>query len=176
MAAISDDDLIEQTLAGDAKAFAVLIKRYEQPLAALIRRQVVDPHHQEDVLQETLLQAWRSLQQLQDRSKITAWLIAIARNRCRDFRKSAARRESPTDSRTLQRCINRTGRAVRGSDDRQPTEEMIERVPLTQRETAELFYVQGLTITEIARRLEQREGTIKSRLYHARRALRRAFD
>ena len=171
----SDQKLVQQILDGDPNAFAALARRYAQPLAALIRREVADRHHREDVLQETLLHAWRSLGQLRDRSKTKAWLVSIARNRCRDFQKSAKRREKPTEDRTLETYVNRTGRAVRGSREPDRGVETVRRVPLTQRQTAELFYVDGLTIAQIARQLERPEGTVKSRLFHARNALRRSL-
>ena len=171
----SDQKLVQQVLDGDPSAFAVLARRYAQPLTALIRREVADRHHREDVFQETLLHAWRSLGHLRDRSKTKAWLVSIARNRCRDFQKSAKRREKPTEDRTLETYVNRTGRAVRGGQEAGQTAQAVRRVSLTQRQTAELFYVEGLTIAQIARRLGRPEGTIKSRLFHARSALRRSL-
>ncbi len=172
----SDDNLISRILTGDRAAFARLVRRHEQPLAALIRRLIPDRHHQEDVLQLTLLQAWQGLVRLRDRSKVKAWLIGIARNRCRDFHRSASRRPEPADNETLEVCINRTGRAVRDPAEAEDVAGAVRRVAPTQRRAAELFYVQGFTIAEISRRLEAPEGTIKSRLFHAREALRRQLE
>jgi len=113
MAAGEDEELVRRSLRGDPRAFAELVSRHEQPLAALIRRRIADPHHRQDVFQETLLQAWKALRGLRDASKARAWLIMIARNRCRDFNKSARRRERPADEQTMQTYVNRRGRAVR---------------------------------------------------------------
>jgi RNA polymerase sigma-70 factor (ECF subfamily) len=176
MPTVGDDRLIEKALVGRSDAFVELVRRHEQPLAALISRQIADRHQREDVFQETLMQAWRGLDRLRDRSRARAWLIAIARNRCRDHNKSAKRREEPTDDDVLQACVSRTGRDVRGGADAAETPEAILRVPPTQRRTAELFYLKGLTIAEVARRLRKHEGTIKSRLYYARKAMRRFLD
>ena len=175
MARLSDDKLVDRVLGGDVAAFAELVRRYEQPLAAMIRRRVSDRHHCEDVLQATLLQAWRDLRRLRDRSKVKSWLIGIACNRCRDFHKSTQRRDEPTHDRALQAYLNRSGRAVRGGDEaEQVCEAMLKIVP-RQRKLIELFYLEGLTIAEIGRRLRKPEGTVKSGLFHARRAMRRAL-
>ena len=175
MAHTRDERLIDRSLHGDTKAFVELVRRYEQSLAALICREVADPHHREDVLQETLLQAWRGLGRMRERSKAKAWLLAIARNRCRDFHKSPRRCERPTDNGVLQARLNRRGRAVRDPQEHEEIRHAIGRVPPTQRKTAELFYLEGLSIAEIAERLRARQGTIKSRLFHARKALRRSL-
>lgn len=173
MRRLDDDRLIEQALSGDSDAFGELIRRYEQPLAALICRLVSNAHDREDVLQRTLLDAWRCLGQLRERSKVKAWLIQIARNRCRDHYRSVARLDEPTPDGTLEVYLSHFGRAVCEPGSGEELREAIERVPPTQRGTAELFYLEGLTIEEISRRLHTPAGTIKSRLFHARCALRR---
>jgi len=175
VARLSDDKLVDQVLGGDVAAFAELVRRYEQPMAAMIRRRVSDRHHCEDVLQATLLQAWRDLRQLRDRSQVKRWLIGIARNRCRDFHKSTQRRDEPTHDRALQAYLNRTGRAARGGDDAEQVAGAMVKIGRRQRELIELFYLEGLTIAEIGRRLRKPEGTVKSGLFHARRAMRRAL-
>lgn len=172
----TDATLVRRSLAGDQGAFVELVKRHEQPLAALIRYRIDDLHHAEDVFQETLLQAWRSLCQLRDPTKVRAWLLQVARNRCRDFLKSSQRRHRPTDEQTLSECLNRYGRTSGRPDEvASDVVESLERVPAAQREVAKMFYLRGLTMAEIARRIRRPEGTVKRRLFHAREHLRRAF-
>ena len=84
----SDRALVERIVAGDQRAFAALIGRYEESLAGLIRYQVGDLAAAEDVLQETLVQAWSSLARLREPDKVHAWLLGVARNRCRDYFKA----------------------------------------------------------------------------------------
>ena len=176
MAQPSDATLVKRGLAGDQEAFVELVKRHEQPLAALIRYRIGDRHHAEDVFQETLLQAWRGLRGLRDPSKVRAWLLQVVRNRCRDFLKSSQRRDRPTDEPTLSECLNRYGRTSgRPHEVASDVVESLEQVPAAQREAAELFYLKGLTIKEIAKRTQRPEGTVKRRLFHARERLRRAF-
>ena len=115
MASRSDNELVRCSLAGDQDAFVALIKRHDQPLAALTRRYVRDYHAAEDVLQETLLRAWMSLGQLRDARKFRAWLLQVARNRCRDYLKSAQRRYEPTEDGW---ALRRTARKGFGSTRR----------------------------------------------------------
>ncbi len=171
-----DKRLAARAARGEKAAFVSLVSRHGQALMALIRRMVPDHHHRQDVLQETLLQAWRCLPELRDGSKVRAWLVAIARNRCRDYCKSAKRRERPADGATLENYVNAMGRAVRDRAGGERLREVLHRIKPAKRRAAEMFYLDGMTIAEIAQRLNEREGTIKSRLYHARRAIQSLLE
>jgi len=176
MATVRDENLIRRSRGGDPQAFAQLIRRHEQPLAALIRRQIADAHHREDVLQETLLQAWQGLGKLRDAAKVKAWLVMIARNRCRDFNRSPRRLERPADEEALRACVTARGRDVSRPADADNVCEAIMKIPAKQRDILNLFYYQGLSIAEIGVRMARPVGTVKSRLFHARRALGRQLE
>lgn len=172
----SDLTLIRRSVRGDRKAFVELIRRHEKPLAALICRHVDDLHHAEDVLQETLLQAWVGLSRLRDPRRFRAWILQVARNRCRDFHKSSQRRHRPADTETLATYVNRMGRAAaRTEDERTQVVDALEEIPPREREVVELFYRKRFTITEISERTRSPAGTVKRRLFDARRRLRDAL-
>jgi RNA polymerase sigma-70 factor (ECF subfamily) len=172
----SDATLVHRSANGDPTAFVELVRRHEQPLAALIRYRLASPDDAEDVFQETLLQAWVGIRRVREPGNVRAWLLQIARNRCRDFLKSSQRRDCPTDDRELETYVNRAGRAVARADET-ATEALaaIGEVPAAERVVAELFYLHGLTISEIARRSRCPEGTVKRRLFAARQHLRRTM-
>jgi RNA polymerase sigma-70 factor (ECF subfamily) len=170
-----DNALIGRALGGDEAAFCELIARHAQAAVALIRREIVDRHHRDDILQETLLQAWKDLGQLRDFARFRFWLIAVARNRCRAWRRSTQRRDNVVGNETLEVHMSRLGRIVKPEQPLQETIEAIRTVGVTQRQAAELHYLHGYTIREIARRLSMPEGTVKSRLFHARRGIERAL-
>jgi len=168
-----DAALVTRAAAGDEAAFAQLVRRHEQPLAALIRRLVGNPADAEDVLQETLVQAWRGIGGVRAPGNVRAWLLQVARNRCRDFLKSAQRRDWPTEACELEWHLNASGRAAGRAQER--TDEVLSAVgemPPGEREAIRLFYLQGLTIREIAARSRCPEGTIKRRLFTGRERLR----
>ncbi len=65
-----DAMLVHKIVAGDERAFVKLIRRYEQPLTTLIRYQIDDTDHAEDVWKDTLLAVWNGLGQLRDSSNL----------------------------------------------------------------------------------------------------------
>ncbi len=169
----TDAELLAKSVLGNPSAFIALVRRYEGPLAAMIHRWVEDNHHAEDVLQETLLQAWRSLGQLKKPDHLKAWLIQIARNRCRDHFKSSQRRHNPAEVGKLEVYINRRGRAISSRQDRSEAVEVaMKDLTARERKVLEMFYLEGLTIREISSRIRRPHGTIKQRLFKARQDIR----
>ena len=169
----TDSELLAKSIEGNPSAFIALVHRYEGPLAGLIRRWVLDSHHAEDILQETLLQAWRSLRQLKEPDHLKAWLIQIARNRCRDYYKSSQRRHKPAEVKEIEIYVNRRGRAVTSRQDRvEAVEVAVKNLTARERKVLEMFYLEGLTIREISSRIRRPQGTIKQRLFKARQDIR----
>jgi RNA polymerase sigma-70 factor (ECF subfamily) len=171
-----DKQLVERALRGEAAAFVALLDRHRGPLLAMIRRLVDDEHLRQDILQETLLSAWEDLPRLRDPARVRPWLIAVARNRCRDLLKSAGRREQASSHEQMEVHLARLGRVVHDPMDRTDAADLVERISDVQRPAARMFYIDGLSVRQIAQRMCLSEGTVKSRLFHARRSLRRLIE
>jgi len=172
----TDENLLAAARGGDPNSFVRLIGRHEQPLLAVVRRYVTDPHHREDALQTVLLQAWRDLAHLREPSRFRRWLLQIARNRCRDLARSRRRRERAIEAEASPGRLNRYGRAGGDAAAAMDVRDAVGELTEAHREVVELFYLKGLTVAEISRRIDRPEGTVKSRLHHARRKLRRRLE
>ena len=171
---IPDRELIRKSIDGDGQAFATLIKRVETRLLRLVRAEIADLTYAEDVLQEVLLDVWRGLKQLRDWERWDAWALQIARHRCYDFFGSAQRREEPMTHSDLEPIIDRqSGHSGIESELLDSVLNVLSEAPPDQAEAARLFYVEGLTIKEIAVHLGRPEGTIKRWLSNARSFVRR---
>src|SRR5207342_2510081 len=88
-----DTDLLSQARAGDEDAFAELVAPYRNELQVHCYRILGSLHDAEDVLQETLLSAWRGLGGFQERASVRTWLYRIATNRSLDALRAGSRRE-----------------------------------------------------------------------------------
>lgn len=173
MSRIPDRELIQQSIDGDSQAFSTLIKRVETPLVKLVKSKIPDPASAEDILQEILLDVWQGLKGLRDPDRWAAWVMQIARNRCHDFFRSAQRREAPMANSDLEPIINRRSQHDGFQTDLLNTVlQTLSQAPSNHVEAAHLYYLEGLTIRQIAAQLGKPEGTIKRWLSQARSFVR----
>ncbi len=173
MSRIPDRELIKRSIDGDSQAFSTLIKRVETPLVRLVRSEIPDHASAEDVLQEIFLDVWRGLKGLRDPDRWAAWAMQIARNRSHDFFRSAQRREAPMANSDLEPILNR--RRKHGSFQTDLLDIVLytlSEAPPDHVEAAHLFYLEGLTIRQIAAQLGRPDGTIKRWFSHARSFVR----
>lgn len=152
---------------------------YEEHAAALWRyavRLTGDTARAEDVVQETLLRAWRHPEVTDDGERSArAWLFTVARNLIIDERRSARyRSESRTgDVDDLAQAADRAGPdEVETALDRMMLGEAISQLSEEHRAVIRRAYYQGWTTAQIASDLQIAEGTVKSRLHYGVRALR----
>jgi len=168
MPASPTEGLLERLIGGDSSALAEFYDRYAALVNGLALRILRNTAEAEDVVQEVFVQVWRQAERYDPtRGSAEAWLCMMARSRSLDrLRRRASRREEPDD-------------AAPGAGAQTPrTEEAIavrtalETLSLDQRRALELAYYEGLTQTEIAARLDEPLGTIKTRIRTAMIRLR----
>jgi len=168
----SDEDLALLSAQGDQEAFTQLIRRHGRALLSLLRRLASNDTDAEDLFQEAVIRAWTDIGTLRRPDRAKAWLLQVARNRVRDFAKSAQRRVTPVDDAALEAHAGRHGRAA-GPDPRVAEAlAALDSLPAHSQEAARRFYLGGLSVAEIARALHCPEGTVKRRLHTARERMR----
>lgn len=131
----------------------------------------------EDVVQETFLEAWRSLGSLRDSGRARAWLYTILRHQCSRYwrrQRSGVRLLQPAFDLPDARVDPGPGAVARLSDA-ETLRDALRRIPPYQREVIVLIYVDGLEPAGAAERLGVAHGTVLSRVHRARRSLRVAL-
>jgi len=173
----SEWDLIQQCRRGRSAAFAPIVAGHQRDALVLAESLLLDADDAADVVQEAFIRAYANLGRLADGSKFGPWFRAIVRNRCLDLLRSPARR-----GRESLDAIADEPRVEAGGTARLEREQVavsirtaLGRLPAAHREVLVLKEVEGLGYAEIAKALGVAEGTVASRLYHARAALRRAL-
>jgi RNA polymerase sigma-70 factor (ECF subfamily) len=163
-------DVVRRLAAGDPAALAEFYDRFAALVNALALRILRDTADAEDVVQEVFLQAWRQADRFDPaRGTPEAWLCTIARTRALDrLRRRVSRREDPAEAAPAPACLPRNVEAL-------AVREALQGLSQDQRRALELAYFEGLTQTEIAARLDEPLGTIKTRIRTAMIRLREAL-
>ena len=162
-------DLVRQMAAGDRDAFSVFYDRYAPVVFPLILRIVRERADASDVLQEVFWEAWRDAPGY-DASRGTpeAWMVMRARTRAIDRIRSTRRRSetfvAPLDENLGAAPRDSAPDAAERASNRGTIMTALDRLPEAQREVIELAYYAGLTQTEIAERIKQPLGTVKTRI------------
>lgn len=165
----ADRPLLEALLErGDEKAFRELYRRHTPALYQLLLRMLGgDTHDAEDIVQETWVQAVKSLAGFRGSSSFRTWLTAIGINRCRNLFRSRQRKSTVP----LMEDWDPPAPVV-AHNERIDLEKAISLLPDGYRAVLVLHDVEGHTHEEIAARLGISPGTSKSQLFWARRAVR----
>lgn len=161
--AYSETELVERA-ASDLDAFGELVERYRGTIQRQCYSSVRDRDHAEDLAQETFIRAYLNLDQLKDPSRFPNWLRKIASNACREFARSSARHELPSDT-----LLELVASSDAPSDTSTPG---LDALPPETRACVDLFYTGGLSYAEIARALEITVASVKARLHRAKAVLR----
>ncbi len=183
---MSDGILAQQSIAGDQRAFEILVQRYSTPLFNFICRFLSDYDQACDILQQVFVQLYISLPNLRTSDPLKAWLFQVARNRCLDElrRKHAIHfselepandddelsplatmpdtdplPEELAERRDLQRCLQKA----------------IQTLPPKFRSVVLLRYVGQLSFSEIGQALDMPEATAKTYFQRAKPLLRAAL-
>ncbi len=167
-----DQDLVARARAGDQEAFSTIVDLVSDTLFGVARRILRDPGLAEDVLQNALVTIWRKLPHLREADRFEAWAFRIVVHAC--YADAPRNRRWAATVRILP--IDRAGDsdAISSVSDRDELEHAFRRLPLDQRSVFVLHHHVGLSLVAIADTLGIPEGTARSRLHYATRALRAA--
>ena len=171
---LEDELLVVRCHLGERPAFDELIQRWHEPLWRYVRRLADDEDTANDITQDVWLRVLRGIGRLRDGAKLRPWLFGVARRALMDRLRGryAAPLVADVDLSTIA--------AEDASDDREEElramEEEMDRLPVVERETLTLFYLRELSLAEVASVLEVPVGTVKSRLFRARRMLRNELE
>lgn len=173
----SEWDLIQQCRRGRTASFAPLVAGHQRDALVLAESLLLDADEAADVVQEAFVRAFANLGRLAKGSAFGPWFRAIVRNRCLDLLRSPAHsRREAVDSIDTQQSVEPIGTArLEREQVAASIRAALGRLPAAHREVLVLKEIEGLGYGEIATVLGVPEGTVASRLYHARAALRRAL-
>jgi RNA polymerase sigma factor (sigma-70 family) len=161
---------------GELAAFDELVARWHAPLWQYVRRMADRNEIADELLQETWLRVLRGIANLQEPAKLVPWMFGIARRVMMDRLRQKYRQEAMLENalEDLRPSVDEFDESER-RDDIANILDKLEGLPLSQRELLTLYYLDELSVEEVGQVLGIPGGTIKSRLYHARKMLKNAM-
>lgn len=172
--------LLERIAQRDESAFKLLYKAFSRKLYAYALRQMSDPAAAEEIVSDTLHEIWLHPTRFRGESQFSTWLIGIARYKTL-MRLRAGRAEPPRDD------VDDLAEVL-PTDDAGPFELMagrqrehnvrhcLERLSREHRECMHLVFFEGMGLAEVAQLQACPEGTVKTRMFHARQKLRNCLS
>jgi RNA polymerase sigma-70 factor (ECF subfamily) len=175
--------IIAQCLAGDRKAYTLLVERYKDLVHDLVYRMIGDAVRAEDIAQDAFVKGYLSLRDFRGESRFSTWLCRIAINRCRDVLRRARREVlvpgGPDGEPPLSESVD-AGETPAAALERREREEVLRRalarLPVKYREAVVLRHIEGMEFREVGRLLGIAAGAAKVRTFRGREMLRRLLE
>ena len=171
----TDKLLIQQISAGDKQALAALYHAYERPVYRFIVSRLNDPHEAADILHDVFMDIWRVAGSFEGRSQVKTWIFGIAYRKVIDVHRKRAR-VNVTDE------VPETGDIQDAADTGYAAQEeaahmryCVGTLSDEHRTAISLVFYDDMTCAEISEIAGVPEGTVKSRLHHAKKLLLRCM-
>ncbi len=179
LAHLSDEALVALAARGDETALAELYDRVGRVAYGLAFRVLRDDRLAEDAVQEAFLAVWRTAAAFRpERAKASTWILTLVHRRAVDLvRREERRRADPLDDEVRDAATTDSAEAEAWLGfERDRVQAALKALPDAQREAIELAFYGGFTQSELAERLGQPLGTIKSRMFAGLARLRELLD
>jgi RNA polymerase sigma-70 factor (ECF subfamily) len=166
-----DRALLARIAGGDKDAMKRLYERHHAGLLVFVESRLRDPVEAFDVVQETFLEIWRSASRHQGRSSVRTWIFSIARNKAIDrFRRKG--RDAPLDDDFDPPDLSPGPEAVvAAASDAAQVRACMEKLRPAHARAVRLAFYEDLGYAEIAEIEQVPEGTVKTRIHHAKKLL-----
>jgi len=163
-------EIISRVLAGDRKAFELIVNRYKNPVMKIVFRSTGNYDASLDITQETFFKAWKYLKSYRPDMKFSSWIFKIATNLARDYNKTC--KESLKGEEILMEHITLKYETENYSPDNEIyIQSLLQKLDEPYRTAIILRYIRDLNYDEIANIMEVTAGQVKNYLFRGRKYL-----
>lgn len=169
----TDANLIEEILAGDAEAYAILVRRYKKPIFNLMVRMTSSDEDAMDLTQDTFVRAYEKLDQFRPSSPFFPWLYTIGMNLARDFQRKVKASRNALDALSGDPDPpSNPGENLYERAEAEQVKHLLQTLPLDYREALVLRFHEGLSVSELAAALGISVSGAKMRIHRGLLKLR----
>lgn len=166
-----EDLLVLAAQSGNSEAFTFLCKHYQQGVTRFAYKLCSDPQIVQDAVQNAWLKLAKNLHKLKDPRAFKSWLFKTVRWSVYDLMRAAKR-----DKDIIENDIDVVDIVASTKSESLDIASLIEQLPEIDKQVIHLFYLEEMQLTQIAEVLEVPLGTVKSRLFRARKALQKSVE
>jgi RNA polymerase sigma-70 factor (ECF subfamily) len=169
---------VPEARAGDPDAWAALFRRYQLPLYVYVFELVHNEQTSLDIVQETFINAVRYLPNLREDEKFGSWLFGIAHQKCiQTWRRQGREREfADSHADAAEDYEPAPSELLIQKEQEEEFMRLISQLPLAHRSVLLLHFVEDFSLEQIAEITGSQTGTVKSRMYYAKKGLRKLLE
>ena len=172
-----DGELLRRIATGSESALSEFYRRYQSRVYSFALQRLGNQADAAEVLNEVMLEVWRGSRNFEGRAKATTWLLGIAHHKSIDLLRKRGRHQTDSLVSEIEDARPDPGpAAVAGVENSRQVRVCMDELPGAQRHVVYLTFFEDLSYPEIARILEIPEGTVKTRMFHARKLLYRCLE
>jgi RNA polymerase sigma factor (sigma-70 family) len=163
--------ILRQIAAGDKSAMAQLFRVLEKPLFAFVQSRLNDSHLSNDIMQDVFLEVWRGASRFEGRSSVRSWIFGMAWRKVIDVHRANRRLSFSDDLPEMEDEGPAAVALIEQEQDSRRLRGCLEGLKDDHRVVIDLAFYQDLGYREIAEVLGVPEGTVKTRVFHAKKLL-----
>ena len=175
---MADDDqtLISRIAAGNEAALKDFYLKYENRLYNFAFARLNDSFDASDIVNEVMMEVWKNAARFEGRSKVSTWFFGIAHHKIVDkLRKKGNRVVVELDERIVDEDVN-IELAIEGASNAEHLQHCMKTLSDEHREVIHMAFFEDVAYPEIAEIVDCPQGTVKSRIHHAKAALKRCLQ
>jgi len=175
-------NLVRRILAGETHIFEKLVRNYQRLVSHIVFRMIPNEMDREDICQDVFIKVYQNLSNFRFDSKLSTWIAKIAYNRCVNFlekKKIPLFDDISEDEKAVERYAGNDpcpDEYTQARDLKKLLQREIDKLPIQYRTIITLFHLEEMNYAEIGKITGLPDGTVKSYLFRARKALRERLE
>ena len=168
------EELIKRAQKGDKEAFTEIILSIRNELYKIAKTRIINENDIDDIIQETMIEAYKSIKQLRDLKKLKMWVIKILINKCNKFYKRKSKKDISLEETNINNIIARNNNEDVEND--MNFYSLIKNLKYDERIVILLYYMEGYSVEEISEIIKMNKNTVKTNLYRARQKIKNEIE
>lgn len=167
-------ELIKKAQKGDKEAFTEIILSIRNELYKIAKTRIINENDIDDIIQETMIEAYKSIKKLRDLKKLKMWVIKILINKCNKFYKRKSQKDISLEETNVNNIIARNNNEDIEND--MNFYSLIRNLKYDERIVILLYYMEGYSVEEISEMIKMNKNTVKTNLYRARQKIKNKIE